>query len=165
MSRRFVLVLTEDQTHDLSRIFDSAERGREDFNYLAGQDNDDYDEEDVAEVQSWHRREITTTNALAEMLRTQHPWTEKDAEDLVHLRTCTTSPDEESQAWLRRRIDLQVAWSEGRIDLGDTENVLELSEALGAVEGAAEGDSNDNELSAYRDALDLALGRWPDIKG
>lgn len=48
----------------------------------------------------------------------------------------------------RRRRERSVEW---------------VRDALAHVERAALGDSNDDELDALRDALELALTRWPEI--
>jgi hypothetical protein len=41
--------------------------------------------------------------------------------------------------------------------------IEELRRALAEADRAAEGDSNDGEIEALRDALDLALARWPEV--
>ena len=43
-------------------------------------------------------------------------------------------------------------------------DAAELRDALDAVAAAADGDSNDDEIDALRNALDLALRRWPDAR-
>lgn len=43
------------------------------------------------------------------------------------------------------------------------DDVKALVKALADVEQAAEGGSNDRELEALNDALDMALARWPEI--
>lgn len=52
-----ILNLTDEQARGLLSTFDSADRGREDFEYLAKLDQGDYDPEDVAEARAWHARE------------------------------------------------------------------------------------------------------------
>lgn len=42
-------------------------------------------------------------------------------------------------------------------------HISELQAAVDAVREAAEGDSNDTEIQALQEALDLALQRWPEI--
>lgn len=41
--------------------------------------------------------------------------------------------------------------------------VMEMHRALRLVRKAAGGDSNDDEIDRLREALSLALGRWPEI--
>jgi uncharacterized membrane protein len=43
------------------------------------------------------------------------------------------------------------------------DDAAELRDALDAVATAADGDSNDAEIDALRNALDLALRRWPEL--
>lgn len=43
-------------------------------------------------------------------------------------------------------------------------DVAELRAALARAEQATEGDSNDDEIDAYQEALRLALRRWPEAQ-
>jgi len=65
---KIALVLDAEQAATLASIFDSAARGRDDFEYLAGQDQGDYSAEDVATARLWHEREVELEAELREML-------------------------------------------------------------------------------------------------
>jgi hypothetical protein len=61
------IILTDEQARALLSTFDSASRGREDFDYLAGMDAGDYSPEDVEEAHAWHARE----REVETLIRTQ----------------------------------------------------------------------------------------------
>jgi hypothetical protein len=97
--------------------------------------------------------------AIEKMVTLQMPWSDQDDKQLATMHEWDTT----NKPSLIEQIALQEARRDGRVDLGDLENTISMSQAIAAVEAAAEGDSNDSELDAYRDALDEALSRWPDL--
>lgn len=66
--------LTKKQARDLLSTFDSAQRGRDDFEYLAGLDAGDYSKGDVKRARKWHMREIAVEALLREEIEDRlHP--------------------------------------------------------------------------------------------
>lgn len=68
MARKITLVLDEDLARALLSSFDSADRGREDFEYLARQDNGDYSQDDIARTREQHRAQIVAETAIRRMI-------------------------------------------------------------------------------------------------
>lgn len=46
----------------------------------------------------------------------------------------------------------------------DNKTLREMAEAIDAVQRAASGDSNDDEIDALQQALELAMTRWPELE-
>jgi hypothetical protein len=65
------ITLTREQAEALGSSFGSAERGREDFDYLASLDNGDYEPSDVEEHDRWAAREVEVEAIVAKQIKEQ----------------------------------------------------------------------------------------------
>ena len=65
------ITLTPEQAEALGSTFESARRGREDFDYLAGLDQGDYEPEDVEQAHQWHAREVEVENLITNQIKEQ----------------------------------------------------------------------------------------------
>ena len=67
-SEHVKIKLTKKQANALLSTFDSAQRGRDDFEYLAGRDAGDYSKGDIKRARKWHQREIAVETLVAEQI-------------------------------------------------------------------------------------------------
>jgi hypothetical protein len=65
------LILSKVQAEALLSSIDSAVRGRADFDYLAGLDQNDYDPEDIENARVWHAREVEVEHVVAKQIQGQ----------------------------------------------------------------------------------------------
>jgi hypothetical protein len=63
-SKDLSLSLTPEQVADLFATFESAERGRDDFEHLAGLKGDDYTPEDIAKARAAHKRQVAVEHLI-----------------------------------------------------------------------------------------------------
>src|SRR5690606_2026574 len=62
------IILTDEQVSALLDVFASAQRGRDDFEYLASLDRGDYDASDIARARECHERERDVESAIRNQL-------------------------------------------------------------------------------------------------
>lgn len=63
------IVLTEEQAKDMLGIFESAEEGRADFEYLVSQEREDYSPEDIQENRARHARQSALETEITRQIR------------------------------------------------------------------------------------------------
>jgi len=66
-----IIMLTEKQVEDLFGTFENAERGREDFEYLAGQDAGDYSPGDVRRQRAKNERQVKVEDRVRAQIKAQ----------------------------------------------------------------------------------------------
>jgi hypothetical protein len=74
-----VLVIAHEQVHTLLSIFDSAARGRDDVEYLAGREQGDYEKADIAAARESHAKQVALEEHLRLAIEMQTPPVEVQA--------------------------------------------------------------------------------------